>query len=110
MARNPHPLSGSYRRLASGREVFIDDRGHATFVAPYDEEDYDEGGHCSICDALGHGYPGAGPCPLEVDDRYVGSQEEARDRYLEGLAEQAQQDRLDARDEAREWGGLDIPS
>lgn len=20
---------------------------------------------CSICDALGHGYPGAGPCPLE---------------------------------------------
>ena len=20
---------------------------------------------CSICDGLGHGYPGAGPCPLE---------------------------------------------
>ena len=21
---------------------------------------------CNICDAVGHGYPGAGPCPLEV--------------------------------------------
>ena len=20
---------------------------------------------CSLCDAVGHGYPGAGPCPLE---------------------------------------------
>ena len=20
---------------------------------------------CSLCDGLGHGYPGAGPCPLE---------------------------------------------
>ena len=20
---------------------------------------------CSICDGIGHGYPGAGPCPLE---------------------------------------------
>jgi hypothetical protein len=25
----------------------------------------EEGPTCSICDALGHGYPGAGPCPLE---------------------------------------------
>lgn len=22
---------------------------------------------CSICDGVGHGYPGAGPCPLECD-------------------------------------------
>jgi hypothetical protein len=22
---------------------------------------------CSICDGIGHGYPGAGPCPLECD-------------------------------------------
>lgn len=22
-------------------------------------------GHCSICDGLGHGFPGGGPCPLE---------------------------------------------
>lgn len=25
-------------------------------------------GMCSICDALGHGYPGGPPCPLEVCD------------------------------------------
>lgn len=24
-----------------------------------------EGPSCSLCDALGHGYPGGGPCPLE---------------------------------------------
>ena len=28
-------------------------------------EQYIEGPTCSICDALGHGYPGGGPCPLE---------------------------------------------
>jgi hypothetical protein len=26
---------------------------------------FDEGPTCSLCDAVGHGYPGAGPCPLE---------------------------------------------
>ena len=25
---------------------------------------------CAVCDALGHGYPGAGPCPLEERGRY----------------------------------------
>jgi hypothetical protein len=29
------------------------------------EPQWDEGSTCSICDGLGHGYPGAGPCPLE---------------------------------------------
>lgn len=28
----------------------------------------DEGPTCSICDGLGHGYPGGPPCPLEVCD------------------------------------------
>ncbi|MDQ6796454.1 MAG: hypothetical protein M3011_00275 [Actinomycetota bacterium] len=27
-----------------------------------------EGPTCSICDAVGHGYPGGGPCPLESPD------------------------------------------
>lgn len=27
-----------------------------------------EGPCCSICDGLGHGYPGGPPCPLEVRD------------------------------------------
>jgi hypothetical protein len=41
-----------------------------------DEQYADDGPTCSICDGLGHGYPGAGPCPLEDrgwdddDDRF----------------------------------------
>lgn len=27
-----------------------------------------EGPTCPICDGLGHGYPGAGPCPIESPD------------------------------------------
>jgi hypothetical protein len=27
-----------------------------------------EGRYCSICDGLGHGYPGGPPCPLEIAD------------------------------------------
>lgn len=34
-----------------------------------DEPYQDEGPTCSICDGVGHGYPGGGPCPLEVNDR-----------------------------------------
>lgn len=34
------------------------------------EEDFREPERtCSICDGLGHGYPGAGPCPLEEGRR-----------------------------------------
>lgn len=29
-----------------------------------------EGPTCSICDGLGHGYPGGGPCPLEDRGAY----------------------------------------
>ena len=44
-------------------------RGAADLVADFDDlPDGFEGPTCSICDALGHGYPGAGPCPLEVAD------------------------------------------
>lgn len=32
---------------------------------------------CSLCDAVGHGYPGGGPCPLE--DR--GAWDDDRDRF-----------------------------
>lgn len=49
-----------YRTLASGTLVWIDDNGVATLY----DNDY-EGPACSICDGLGHGYPGGGPCPLE---------------------------------------------
>lgn len=36
-------------------------------VAPWDDQ-YVEGPTCPICDGLGHGYPGAGPCPIESPD------------------------------------------
>lgn len=44
-----------------------------TCVCPDCMDDYpdaqcEEGPTCNICDALGHGYPGAGPCPLESPD------------------------------------------
>jgi hypothetical protein len=29
------------------------------------EQAADDERTCTICDGLGHGYPGAGPCPLE---------------------------------------------
>lgn len=32
------------------------------------EDDWDEGPCCSICDGLGHGYPGGPPCPIESPD------------------------------------------
>jgi hypothetical protein len=49
------------RRLASGRLVDVDPDGHVHF----ESEQVEEGPSCNICDALGHGYPGGGPCPLE---------------------------------------------
>jgi hypothetical protein len=33
------------------------------------EQEY-EGPRCVLCDALGHGYPGGGPCPLEEGGVY----------------------------------------
>lgn len=34
------------------------------------EDYYGEGPCCSVCDGLGHGYPGGGPCPLEESGSY----------------------------------------
>lgn len=39
---------------------------------------------CTICDGLGHGYPGAGPCPLEEGPW---EPEDPRERAFEALAE-----------------------
>jgi hypothetical protein len=41
------------RLLIAGQDAWLDDG-----------QDY-EGPTCSLCDALGHGYPGGPPCPLE---------------------------------------------
>jgi len=51
-----------------------------------DDEHDDEPRRCSICDGIGHGYPGAGPCPTEETmsqaDRDQEDREYARDRGL----------------------------
>lgn len=39
----------------------------SAFEAAYGPE---EGPSCSICDGLGHGYPGGRPCPLEERGGY----------------------------------------
>lgn len=39
-----------------------------------EEEYYDYEQACVICDGLNHGYPGAGPCPIE--DRGYWDQDE----------------------------------
>jgi hypothetical protein len=53
---------------ATGRTYWVDKDGRAHLedeMAP-DEDQYGYSGPtCSLCDAPGHGYPGAGPCPLE---------------------------------------------
>mgnify|MGYP000911033681 CR=1 FL=1 len=49
---------------ATGFAYLIDHEGRATRVA-VEVEDYYEGPTCSICDGVGHGYPGGRPCPLE---------------------------------------------
>lgn len=54
---------GTWSHCADHRSAaYTEDRNDATYQGAFD------GPTCSICDGLGHGYPGAGPCPLEVTD------------------------------------------
>ena len=64
---------------ATGRRYFIEANGLAV-AADYPDDDptYDEGPTCSLCDALGHGYPGGGPCPLEDRGWWDAEEEAAR--------------------------------
>lgn len=55
---------------------FAEDHRHATVEEARDceyvaasEAAWDDVPCCSICDGAGHGYPGGGPCPLEVNER-----------------------------------------
>lgn len=59
--------SGPFTRtLASGSVAHLDDTGRVLFILTPDQlDDQHEGPTCSLCDGLGHGYPGGGPCPLE---------------------------------------------
>ncbi len=42
-----------------------------------------EGPCCRICDGQGHGYPGGGPCPLEMQGEPLDPCEEEADRQYE---------------------------
>jgi hypothetical protein len=67
---HPEEVTGQ-RVIASGRVALLGDKGRVLAIVTPDEADdiarYEgwEGRTCSLCDAVGHGYPGAGPCPLE---------------------------------------------
>jgi hypothetical protein len=82
---SPVAVAGQWIDLVSGRPAFKVGVGFSIATVPnrlayrgsvipqrrllafedslYDE--FDEGPSCSLCDGLGHGYPGGGPCPLE---------------------------------------------
>lgn len=66
---------------STGRTYWIDERGVAIPELPYGD-DYQEGPTCSLCDALGHGYPGAGPCPLEQRGYDDAREDEAREAAM----------------------------
>lgn len=56
------------RVLASGNVAVVDsDTNKVIEIIPAEDvfEFFDEGPTCSICDGLGHGYPGGPPCPIE---------------------------------------------
>ena len=62
-------MTPTTRRLASGSLAQVDARGRVTAIWTEDDMAW-EGPSCSLCDALGHGYPGGPPCPLEDRGEY----------------------------------------
>jgi hypothetical protein len=56
-------------RTELGGKTLVVDADACSLLADY-EDAYVEGPTCSLCDAVGHGYPGAGPCPLEDRGAY----------------------------------------
>lgn len=71
------------RRLASGNYALLAGAVVVGIVSLYEVDryigpDFDEGPCCSICDGLGHGYPGGPPCPLEERGA---AEIDAEDRY-----------------------------
>lgn len=57
------PASTSPREVLAAAAVVPG--GAAQVLADLDAYGPSDGPSCSICDALGHGYPGGPPCPLE---------------------------------------------
>lgn len=87
----PHELAdGSVlRQFASGKVAHVQADGSFRVLDPVEAANLDEYvygpaedpdvRYCSLCDGVGHGYPGGGPCPLE--ERGYWEAEADRDRY-----------------------------
>lgn len=58
-----------YVEGTDGREYIVDS-SNLVVARRRPEWDYQEGPTCSICDGLGHGYPGGMPCPIEDRDAW----------------------------------------
>jgi len=67
-----------FRLLASGNVALLDE-GKVVWIGPLEDAEYAAYCHeeakdyvpsCSLCDAVGHGYVGGGPCPLEERGAY----------------------------------------
>jgi hypothetical protein len=55
-----------YIHGTGGRSYWVAEDGRVVETYHHEEmDDWVEGPTCSICDGLGHGYPGGPPCPLE---------------------------------------------
>lgn len=61
------------------RHELVEEARECEYVAA-SEAFYADERCCSICDGVGHGYPGGGPCPLEVNERaaWEDAEDEAR--------------------------------
>jgi hypothetical protein len=68
----------TYVTLANGFLMELVDPIRGTYRRVDEDDQYDEGPTCSLCDAVGHGYPGGGPCPLEMRGQEDTWEEEAR--------------------------------
>jgi hypothetical protein len=65
------------KELRSGALALLDEKGRVFKILTGEDAEFyweakAESGlvYCSICDGIGHGQPGYGPCPLEVWDGY----------------------------------------
>lgn len=85
IAQLPPDYASAYRfgaRLAARYQAqgarYVPSAWDVDTRAPESDQEPAEPPTCSICDGLGHGYPGGGPCPLEE----TGEREHDRYGYL----------------------------
>jgi hypothetical protein len=94
----------SFTAAWDAASAYLANRPYLSEVQLAEEEDWDANlVHCSICDGIGHGQPGYGPCPLE-DNGYFDPEEDAREREAQYWEDVRRQESIKAHVEAT--GGL----